>query len=73
MAAKKAADEVVAAVRSLRDDIKIPSKLSDPSIKMSEADVAQFVDDAQKSQALFIAAPKPATAEDLAAIYKSAL
>ena len=73
MDAKKAAAQVVANVRSLRDDIKVPSKLSDPSIKMTEADIPQFVDDAQKSQALFIAAPKPATAEDLSAIYKSAL
>jgi hypothetical protein len=40
---------------------------------MKESDVAQFVDDAQKSQAIFIAAPRAATAEDLAAIYKSAL
>jgi alcohol dehydrogenase len=73
MPAKKAAAEVVASVRSLRDDIKIPSKLSDASIKMSEKDVPQFVEDAQKSQALFIASPKPATADDLTAIYKSAL
>ena len=40
---------------------------------MKESDVAQFVDDAQKSQAIFIAAPRPATADDLTAIYKSAL
>jgi alcohol dehydrogenase class IV len=71
MPAKDSAKAVVASVRSLRDDIKIPSKLSD--VGMKEADVAQFVDDAQKSQGIFIAAPKPATAEDLAAIYKSAL
>ena len=56
MAAKRAAREVVAAVRSLRDDIKIPSKLSD--VGMKESDVAQFVDDAQKSQGIFIAAPR---------------
>ncbi|MBI5289068.1 MAG: iron-containing alcohol dehydrogenase [Chloroflexi bacterium] len=73
MAAKQAAKEVVAQVRALRDEIKIPSKLSDPSVGMKESDVAQFVDDAQKSQGIFIAAPKAATAEDLAAIYKSAL
>jgi alcohol dehydrogenase len=71
MAAKKAAQEVVANVRALRDDIKIPSKLSD--VGMKESDIPQFVDDAQKSQGLFIASPKPPTAEDLAAIYKSAL
>jgi alcohol dehydrogenase class IV len=71
MPAKKAAQEVVASVRALRDEIKIPSKLSD--VGMKESDVAQFVDDAQKSQALFIASPKAVTAEDLAAIYKSAL
>jgi alcohol dehydrogenase len=71
MPAKKAASEVVAAVRSLRDDIKIPSKLSD--VGMKDSDVAQFVDDAQKSQAIFIAAPRPVQADDLAAIYKSAL
>jgi alcohol dehydrogenase class IV len=71
MPAKKVGDEVVAAVRSLRNDIKIPSKLSD--VGMKESDVAQFVDDAQKSQGIFIAAPRPATAEDLTAIYKSAL
>jgi len=71
MPAKKAAQEVVAAVRSLRDDIKITSKLSD--VGMKESDIPQFVDDAQKSQGLFIASPKPPTAEDLAAIYKSAL
>jgi alcohol dehydrogenase class IV len=40
---------------------------------MKESDVAQFVEDAQKSQGIFIAAPKPATTEDLAAIYRSAL
>jgi len=71
MPAKQAAKEVVSTVRSLRNDIKIPSKLSD--VGMKDADVAQFVDDAQKSQAIFIAAPRPATAEDLTAIYKSAL
>jgi len=73
MPAKQAAKEVVAQVRALRDEIKIPSKLSDPSVGMKESDVAQFVDDAQKSQGIFIAAPRAATAEDLAAIYKSAL
>jgi alcohol dehydrogenase len=71
MQGKQAAKEVVAAVRSLRDDIKIPSKLSD--VGMKDSDVAQFVDDAQKSQGIFIAAPKPVAADDLAAIYKSAL
>jgi hypothetical protein len=40
---------------------------------MKESDVAQFVDDAQKSQGVFIAAPKAVSGEDLAAIYKSAL
>jgi alcohol dehydrogenase class IV len=73
MPAKQAAKEVVAQVRSLRDEIKIPSKLSDPSVGMKESDVAQFVDDAQKSQGIFIAAPRQVTADDLAAIYKSAL
>jgi alcohol dehydrogenase len=71
MPAKQAAKEVVAQVRSLRDDIKIPSKLSD--VGMKDSDVAQFVDDAQKSQAIFIAAPRQVSAEDLASIYKSAL
>ena len=73
MDAKQAAKEVVAQVRALRDEIKIPSKLSDPSVGMTEANVAQFVEDAQKSQGIFIAAPRAASAEDLAAIYKSAL
>jgi alcohol dehydrogenase len=73
MPAKQAAKEVVAQVRALRDDIKIPSKLSDASVGMKEGDVVQFVEDAQKSQGIFIAAPRAATAEDLAAIYKSAL
>ncbi len=73
MDAKKAAKEVVTQIRALRDEIKIPSKLSDPSVGMSESDVAQFVEDAQKSQGVFIAAPRAASAEDLAAIYKSAL
>ena len=71
MPADKAGKEVVAAVRSLRDDIKIPSKLSD--VGMKESDIPQFVEDAQKSQGIFIAAPKPGTAEDLSAIYKAAL
>jgi alcohol dehydrogenase len=71
MPAKQAAKEVVKAIRSLRDEIKIPAKLSE--VGMKESDVAQFVDDAQKSQAVFIAAPRPATADDLAAIYRSAL
>ncbi|HEY7801960.1 MAG TPA: iron-containing alcohol dehydrogenase [Dehalococcoidia bacterium] len=71
VASDKVANEVVASVRSLRDDIKIPAKLSD--VGMKESDVAQFVDDAQKSQAIFIAAPKPPTTEDLSAIYRSAL
>jgi alcohol dehydrogenase len=71
MPADKAGAEVVSAVRSLRDDINIPSKLSD--VGMKESDVAQFVDDAQKSQAIFIAAPKPVPADALADIYKSAL
>ena len=70
MAAKDAAREVVASVRSLRDEIKIPSKLE---TLMKESDVAQFVDDAQKSQGIFIAGAAPATAEDLSAIYRSAL
>jgi alcohol dehydrogenase class IV len=69
--AKQAAKDVVSAVRSLRDEIKIPSKLSD--VGMKESDVSQFVEDAQKSQGIFIAAPRAATADDLAAIYKSAL
>lgn len=67
----KAATEVVAAVRSLRSDIKVASKLSD--VGMKESDIPQFVEDAQKSQAIFIAAPRPGSAEDLSAIYKSAL
>lgn len=71
MPPKKAAQEVVDNVRSLRNDIKIPSKLSD--VGMKDSDVAQFVDDAQKSQAIFIAAPRPATPEMLTEIYKSAL
>ncbi len=73
MPAKDAAREVVNQVRSLRGEIKIPAKLSDPSVGMEETDVAQFVEDAQKSQGIFIAAPRPVAAEDLAAIYKSAL
>lgn len=73
MQAKQAAKEVVTQVRALRDEIKIPSKLSDPSVGMTEANIAQFVEDAQKSQGIFIAAPRAASAEDLAAIYKSAL
>jgi alcohol dehydrogenase class IV len=71
MPAKKAAEEVVSAIRSLRSDINIPSKLSD--VGMKESDIAQFVEDAQKSQAIFIAAPRPPSTEDLAAIYKSAI
>lgn len=71
MPADQAGKEVVAAVRSLRSDINIPSKLSD--VGMKEADVAQFVDDAQQSQKVFIAAPRPATPEMLSDIYKSAL
>lgn len=62
---------VVAAVRSLRSDINVPGKLSD--VGMKESDVAQFVDDAQKSQAVFIAAPRQGTPEMLAEIYRSAL
>ena len=64
-------DAVVAAVRSLRSDINVPSKLSD--VGMRESDVAQFVEDAQKSQGIFIGAPRPVGADDLAAIYRSAL
>jgi alcohol dehydrogenase len=71
MPAKDAAREVVSSVRSLRGDIGIPAKLSD--VGMKDADVPQFVDDAQKSQGIFIAAPRPVPPEDLAAIYKSAL
>jgi alcohol dehydrogenase len=71
MPADKAANEVVSTIRALRNEINIPSKLSD--VGMKESDVAQFVDDAQKSQGVFIAAPRAATADDLAAIYKSAL
>lgn len=71
MPAKQAAREVVSQVRSLRSEIGIPSKLSD--VGMKESDVTQFVDDAQKSQAIFIAAPRPVSPEDLAAIYRSAL
>jgi alcohol dehydrogenase len=71
MPAKTAAREVVAAVRSLRSDINVPGKLSD--VGMKETDVSQFVDDAQKSQGIFIAAPRPVPADDLAAIYRSAL
>jgi alcohol dehydrogenase class IV len=71
MPAAKAGTEVVAAVRSLRSDINVTSKLSD--VGMKESDIPQFVEDAQKSQGIFIAAPRPGTAEDLSAIYKSAL
>jgi alcohol dehydrogenase class IV len=71
MPADKAGTEVVSAVRSLRSDINIPSKLSD--VGMKESDVDQFVDDAQKSQAVFINAPRQGNPADLAAIYKSAL
>lgn len=69
--AAKVGQDVVAAVRSLRKEIGVTSKLSD--VGMKESDIAQFVDDAQKSQGIFIAAPRPGSAEDLAAIYKSAL
>lgn len=71
MPAAKAANEVVEAVKTLRKDIGITSKLSE--VGMKESDVAQFVDDAQKSQGIFIAAPRPATPEMLTAIYKAAL
>ncbi|MBI2724223.1 MAG: iron-containing alcohol dehydrogenase, partial [Chloroflexi bacterium] len=71
MPAAKVGTAIVDAVRSLRDEIKIPSKLSD--VGMNESDIPQFVDDAQKSQAIFIAAPRPPSVEDLSAIYKSAL
>ncbi|MHB8376446.1 MAG: iron-containing alcohol dehydrogenase family protein [Dehalococcoidia bacterium] len=71
MPAEKAGVEVVAAVRSLRGDINVPSKLSD--VGMKESDVAQFVEDAQKSQQIFINAPRQGSTEDLTAIYKSAL
>jgi alcohol dehydrogenase class IV len=71
MPANKAAVEVVSAVRALRSDINVPSKLTD--VGMKESDIPQFVEDAQKSQAIFIAAPRPGSAEDLSAIYKSAL
>lgn len=71
MPASDAANAVVAAIRSLRDDIKVPSKLSD--VGMKESDVPQFVEDAQKSQGVFIIAPRAVSADDLAAIYKSAL
>lgn len=69
--AAKIGKAVVAAVRSLRSDISVPSKLSE--VGMKESDIAQFVDDAQKSQSVFINAPRPGAAEDLTAIYKSAL
>jgi alcohol dehydrogenase len=69
--AAKVGQDVVDAVRSLRKEIGVTSKLSD--VGMKESDIAQFVDDAQKSQGIFIAAPRPGSAEDLAAIYKSAL
>ena len=71
MPAKQAGVAVVDAVRSLRNEINVPSKLSD--VGMRESDIAQFVEDAQKSQGIFIAAPRAATTEDLSAIYKSAL
>jgi len=71
MPAAQAATEVVSRVRALRNEINVPSKLSD--VGMKETDIAQFVEDAQKSQAIFIAAPRAASAEDLSAIYKSAL
>jgi alcohol dehydrogenase len=67
----KTGGDVVEGVRSLRNEIGVPAKLSD--VGMKDSDVAQFVEDAQKSQGIFIAAPKAATAEDLSAIYKSAL
>jgi alcohol dehydrogenase class IV len=71
MPADKAASEIVSTVRSLRKEIGIPTKLSE--VGMKESDVPQFVDDAQKSQGIFIAAPRPVSGDDLAAIYKSAL
>jgi alcohol dehydrogenase class IV len=71
MAAKQAATEVVTAVRALRKEINVTSKLSE--VGMKESDIPQFVEDAQKSQAIFIAAPRAVSAEDLGAIYKSAL
>jgi alcohol dehydrogenase class IV len=71
MPAKQAGIAVVDAVRSLRSDINVTSKLSD--VGMKESDIPQFVEDAQKSQGIFIAAPRPGSAEDLSAIYKSAL
>jgi alcohol dehydrogenase len=71
MPSSRAASEVVSAIRKLRAEINVPSKLSE--VGMKESDVAQFVEDAQKSQAIFIAAPRPGSAEDLTAIYKSAL
>lgn len=69
--AAKTGTDVVEAVRSLRKEIGVTSKLSE--VGMKEADIPQFVEDAQKSQGIFIAAPRPGSAEDLTAIYKSAL
>ncbi len=69
--AAKVGTDVVEAVRSLRKEISVTSKLGE--VGMKESDIPQFVDDAQKSQAIFIAAPKPATVEDLTAIYRSAI
>ena len=71
MPAADAAKAVVAAVRSLRSDINVTSKLSECGMK--ESDIPQFVEDAQKSQTIFIAAPRGVSGDDLAAIYKSAL
>ena len=56
MPAKQAGNAVVDAVRSLRSDINVTSKLSD--VGMKESDIPQFVEDAQKSQGIFIAAPR---------------
>ncbi len=71
MSTADAAEHTVKAIAQLRKDIGVPGKLGEVGVQTGDIDI--LVDDAVKSQVIFIHAPVPSNPDMLKAIYQAAL
>ena len=69
--AAKAAEDTIDAIRELRASIAIPDNLR--AVGADEAVLDQLADDVMASQKRFLPSPRPATREDIRAMYAAAL